>query len=106
MLCGALLNSFPCASCGASACQYPGEGEGSDLAGEGRGLGEEVARLHWEGQVLAKDQGALQGEEQCFKRDRAAGLLWRLRSCGEGVWAFCAGLLGSIGASTGFLRRI
>lgn len=81
---------------------------GSGLAGEGRGLGEEVARLHWEGQVLAKEQGALQGEEQCFKRDGAAGLLWRLRSCGEGAWAFCAGegLLGSIAASTVFLRRI
>lgn len=75
---------------------------GSGLAGEGRGLGEDVARLHWEGQVLAKEQGALQGEEQCFKRDRAAGLLWRLRSCGEGAWAFCAGegLLGSIAASS------
>lgn len=63
MLCGALLNSFPCASCGASACQFPGEGVGSGLDGEGRGLDEEVARLHWEGQVLAKEQGALLGEE-------------------------------------------
>lgn len=67
MLYGALLNSFPCASCGASACLYPGKGGGSDLAGIGRGLGEEVARLSWEGQVLVKEQGALQGRNSVLK---------------------------------------
>lgn len=45
----------------------PWRGRGGDLAGAGRGLGEEVAGLRWEGRVLAKERGALQGREGALK---------------------------------------